>query len=414
MIIRWRQILRRWVPGIITGGADNDPAGIATYSISGAQFGYQQLWLLILSTPMLIAVQAMCARLGDVKRKGLMTIIKEHYSPAFMVGAAIILVIANTVTIGADLAAMADVTGLITNTAHLWWIAPISILMWYIIVFKNYRMIEKFLFFLTFVFLSYVISGLLAKPNWMVIVHDILLPKISLAPGYLIAGLGLMGTTITPYLFFWQAKQEVEEHRLIEESSNAAKKEDSVLAPGFIYSNIISLFIMISTASVLYSHGITNILTAGDAARALEPFAGPLAKYLFAVGIFGAGLLAIPVLAASTAYAIAEAFGWRDSLSDKIGHAKGFYAVLTISILVGIGIAVSGVSPIRALFYSQVLDGMLGPLLIILILFLCNDRKVMGKFVNGFFDNFFGFLAAGIMFLGTFGLFWQLLTPFSW
>lgn len=409
MIIRWRQTLRRWIPGIITGGADNDPAGIATYSISGAQFGYQQLWLLILSTPMLIAVQAMCARLGDVKRKGLMTIIREHYSPAFMFAAAAILVIANTATIGADLAAMADVTGLVTNTSYIFWIAPVAIILWYIIVFENYKIIEKFLFFLTFIFLSYIVSGILAKPDWQKVIHDIFLPNISLTPGYLVAGLGLMGTTVTPYLFFWQTKQEIEEHEKKIEMMKEAKKEDAILAPGFIYSNIISLFIIISTASVLHHNGVTNIITAGDAARALEPFAGSLAKYLFAVGIFGAGLLAIPVLAASTAYAIAESFGWRDSLSDKVAKARGFYTVLTLSILIGIAISLSGISPIRALFYSQVLDGILGPILIILILFLCNDKKVMGKFTNPFFDNLFGILAAAVMLFGSVSLFWQLI-----
>lgn len=410
MIIRWRQIFRRWVPGIITGGADNDPAGIATYSISGAQFGYQQLWLLILSTPMLIAVQAMCARLGDVKRQGLMTIIKEHYSPFFMFVGAAILIVANTATIGADLAAMADVIGLVTKTSYLLWIVPISIVMWYIIVFKNYRVIEKYLFFLTFIFLSYIISGILAKPNWGLVLHDIFLPKINVSPSYLIAALGLMGTTITPYLFFWQTKQEVEEHRHVRESNIVIKKEDSILAPGFIYSNVISFFIIISTASVLSNHSGISIATAGDAARALEPFAGPFAKYLFAIGIIGSGLLAIPVLSASTAYAVAETFGWSDSLSDKVNQAKGFYGVLTLSILIGIGIAISGISPIKALFYSQVLDGMLGPVLILLILILCNDKKIMGRNVNGFFDNFFGFLSAGIMLFGTVGLFWQILT----
>ena len=240
------------------------------------------------------------------------------------------------------------------------------------------------------------------------VIHDIFFPTITLSPSYLIAGLGLMGTTITPYLFFWQTKQEVEEHRLIKDSGLAAKKENSVLAPGFIYSNIISFFIIIATASVLHANGVTNIVTAGDAARALEPFAGPLAKYLFAVGIIGAGFLAIPVLVASTGYAIAEAFSWHDSLSDKVDHAKGFYGVLTLSILFGIGIAISGLSPIRALFYSQVLDGMLAPILIFIILFMCNDKKIMGHYVNGFFDNFFGTLAAVIMLLGTLGLFWQL------
>ena len=410
MIIRWRKILRRWVPGIISGGADNDPSGIATYSISGAQFGYQQLWLLVLSTPMLIAIQAMCARLGDVKGKGLMAIMRDHFAPIFAVSASVVLVITNIATLGADLAGMADALGLATHSNFIWWVIPVSVIMWYVILFQNHKVIEKYLFFLSFAFLGYIVSGFLSKPDWFRVVREIFLSSVTPSVPFFLAGLGLMGTTITPFLFFWQARQGVEEHKSKQELLHEAKQEDKEIAPGFLYSNLISLFIIISTASVFHARGSYTIVTAADAARALEPLAGRFATYLFSFGIICSGLLAVPVLAASTAYVVAETFGWRESLSDRVNKAKGFYTVMTSSILVGVGIAMSGVSPMQALLYSQVLSGILAPIFIILILFMCNDKKIMGPYVNRWFDNVFGWIAVIIMLLGSAGLFWQLVS----
>ncbi|MEK7592537.1 MAG: divalent metal cation transporter [Patescibacteria group bacterium] len=410
MVVRWKQILRRYLPGIISGGADNDPSGIVTYSLSGALFGYHQLWLLLLSTPMLIAVQAMCARLGYVTKKGLMTLIKEQFAPIFAWISLCILVVVNITTIAADLAAISESIGLIINIPYTYLVIPVALVLWFIVVFKNYKTIEKFLFFLTFVFLSYVVSGFLARPNWDEVLRAIVFPTVQFERAYLLAGLGLLGTTITPFLFFWQAKQEIEERRSVAVDANAAK-EDTRVAPGFIYSNIISFFIIVSTAAVFHTHGIKGIETASDAARALEPFAGVYAKYLFALGIIGAGLLAVPVLAASTGYVVAELFGWRDSLSDSPHKARGFYMILTISFLIGIGIVFSGIRPVHALLYSQVLGGILAPILILLIIFLCNNKKVMGIYVNGWFDNVFGWLSVVLMSVGAIALLWQVLSP---
>lgn len=405
---RLRKAFKRWIPSIIAGGADNDPAGIATYSISGAQFGYQQLWLLILSTPMLIAVQAMCARLGDVKRKGLMTIIKEHYAPVVAYVSAAILIIANTTTLGADLAGVAEAVGMVTKTPYVWWVVPIAIMLWMIVVFRSFRVIERYLLFLSIVYLAYVASGFLARPAWGEVLGAIVRPRIEFSLGYLLAGVGLLGTTVTPFLFFWQAKQGMEEENSHRELVAEAKLEDQLVAPGFIYSNIISLFIMIASARALYGKGGVAIITAADAARALMPLAGPWATVLFSVGIIGAGLLAAPVLAASTAYAVAETFGWRDSLSDRPNKAKGFYTVLTAALVAGVGIAVSGIVPMKALLYSQVLSGILGPILITLILIMCNDKKIMGAFVNRWFDNLFGWVTILVLSAGSVGIFWQL------
>lgn len=405
---RFRRAFHRIIPSIIAGGADNDPAGIATYSISGAQFGYHQLWLLILSTPMLIAVQAMCARLGDVKGKGLMAIIKEHYAPVVAYVSAGILIIANTTTLGADLAGVSEAVGLVTKTSYIWWVVPIAVMVWAIVVFKSFRLIERYLLLLSFVYLAYVVSVFLSRPSWSEVLGAIIRPRIQFSLGYLLAGVGLLGTTITPFLFFWQAKQGAEEKNSPRELAREAKQEDRIVAPGFIYSNIISLFIMIASARALYGKdGVVNI-TAVDAARALEPLAGSWATVLFSIGIIGAGLLAVPVLATSTAYAVAEVFGWKDSLSDKPNKAKGFYTVITGAMVVGVGIAISGMAPMKALLYSQVLGGMLGPILVTLILFMCNDKKIMGSMVNHLFDNVFGWITVTVLTVGSAGIFWQL------
>lgn len=406
---RFRRSFRRIIPSIIAGGADNDPAGIATYSISGAQFGYHQLWLLILSTPMLIAVQAMCARLGDVKRKGLMLIIKEHYAPVVAYATAGILIIANTTTLGADLAGVSEAIGLITKTSYIWWVVPIAVMVWAIVVFKSFRLIERYLLLLSFVYLAYGVSVFLSRPSWSEVMSAILRPQIEFSLGYLLAGVGLLGTTITPFLFFWQAKQGMEEKNSSQELTREAKQEDRIVAPGFIYSNIISLFIMIASARALYGKGGIASITAVDAALALEPLAGSWATILYSVGIIGAGLLAVPVLATSTAYVVAEVFGWHDSLSDKLNKAKGFYTVITGGMVVGVGIAVSGIAPMKALLYSQVLSGMLGPILVALILFMCNDKKIMGGMVNHWFDNFFGWITVIVLTVGSAGILWQLI-----
>jgi Mn2+/Fe2+ NRAMP family transporter len=377
--------------------------------MAGARFGYSLNWLMALATPMLIAVQAMCARLGDVKRKGLTLIIKEHYHPAIALISTLILIFCSIFTLGADLAGMSAALGLITKTNYLIWVIPISFLIWYIVVFKNFQTIEKYLFWLAFVFITYIFAGILAKPNWPAVFRQTFIPQIKLNLNFFMVAIGCLGTTITPFLFFWQTKEEVEEKKPLKETLQEASQEDIVVAPGLIFSQIIALFIMISTGTVLYSHGIHDINTAHDAAMALEPLAGPFAQILFALGIIGSGLLAIPVLASTAASALAETLGWRDSLSDKPHRAKGFYATFSLAILVGAIFAFLGVDPIKALFYSQVLAGIFGPFLLILIILLCNNRKILGDYVNGWFDNFFGWLAVGVMLLGSLGIFWQVL-----
>lgn len=394
-----KKLWRRITPGLITGGADNDPAGVATYSISGAMFGFSQLWLMFLATPMLIAVQSMCAKLGDVQRKGLSVILREQFSPGLSWVAAIILIISNVFTIGADILAIAAALELVTHIDLRYWVLPVTVVVWYVVLFLDYTKIRKILLVMLLFFLSYAVAAFLAQPDWTQVLHGLFIPNLRNVPtSYYVAAVGILGTTITPYLFFWQVKEELEDYRTKKQAMVDVQREDLVLAPGFIFSQLITMFIIIAAGATLFNSGET-IQTASDAARALEPVAGRLASVVFAIGIIGAGLMALPVLSASTAYVVSETARWKhDSLHNKIRAAKGFYAVITLSLLAGVGILLVGVSPIRALFYSQVLAGLLAPFLLVLILILANRQSVVGEFRNGWFDNFFGTLAIIAMF----------------
>ncbi|MDO8451399.1 MAG: Nramp family divalent metal transporter [bacterium] len=405
----WKRRIAAWIPGIISGGADNDPSGIATYFNSGARFGYGQVWLLLLSTPMLISVQAMCARLGNVTRKGLMTVLREHYPPSLIAILSIVLIGTNTTTLAANLVGMADAIGLATATGVGIWILPVSAVMWYIILFKNHTLIEKYFLFFVVIFSSYIFSAIVAKPDWRSVFFSIIRPSFPWSLEYFVAGLGLLGTTITPFLFFWQSRQGTEEHKTKEELLTEAKTEDRRMAPGLIFSNVISLAIVLTAGATMNGSGSLAGVSAADAARALEPLAGPLAKYLFALGIIASGFIAVPILATSTAYIVAEVFGWKESLSEKVNKEKGFYTVLSASLLVGMGIAYSNVEPMRALVYSQVVNGMIAPFLIILILKISRDKKIMGTYVNPRFDTIFGWITVLVMLGGTVGLLWQML-----
>jgi NRAMP (natural resistance-associated macrophage protein)-like metal ion transporter len=389
-----KKLFKKALPGIITGGADNDPSGIATYSISGAMFGFSQTWLMVLALPMLISVQSMCARLGKIRRQGLAKILKSEFSPLIAYTATAILIISNIVTIGADIIAMSASLELVTTVALKYWVLPITIFVWYLVLFNNYKIISKFLLGMVVFFLAYIFAAILARPNWSEVFQGLFSPSLAVMnKDYFIAALAILGTTITPYLFFWQVKEEVEDRISIKVAKEDAKHEDLILAPGFIFSQLIAIFIIIATGATLFQSGV-EIKTAADAARALAPVAGPAASWLFALGIIGAGLLALPILSASTAYVVAESFGWKhESINNKVWHAKGFYAVITLSLLAGVGLLIADIDPIKSLYYSQVLAGTLAPFLLVLILILANRKKLMGNFRNGWFDNFFGTLA---------------------
>ena len=400
-----RDVLKVLGPGLITGGADNDPAGITTYSVVGAQNGFSQNWLLLASTPLLIAVQQMSAKIANVTKTDLATSIRTHYGRNVAVTAVLLTIIANTLTIGADLVMIAAVIDLITGIDYLYFIVPTAALMAYVTIFLDYRAVRKYLLWLLAVFGSYIAAAFLAHPHWGAAFKQTVLPQIDFKGTYFIGAVGLLGTTITPYLFFWQTSAELEEKRGVQGMSRA----NLDVAVGMVFSNVIAFFIVVVTATVLFSKG-TSAGTAAEIAQALEPVAGSYAKYLFAMGIIGAGLLAIPVLAASTAYSVAGLAGWRRSLDRQVSNAPQFYIVIGLSFLVGVQLAVSGVDPVKGLFYSQVVDGLVAPFLVVLLVLLTSSRRVMGDSANGLWTKIMGILAVVVLVVADVALIYSVAT----
>lgn len=304
----------------------------------------------------------------------------------------LLTVIANIATIGADLVMMASVMELMTGVKYLDFIVPVSALIAFVTIFLNYRTISKYLLWLAAIFAAYIVSAFMAHPHWGSALKATVIPQIQLNSTYILGSVGLLGTTITPYLFFWQASGEIEEKRGVQ----AIHCTNLDIATGMIWSNISAFFIIVTTAAVLHAHGRT-VTTAADAAQGLQPFLGPAAKYIFGVGIIGSGFLAIPVLSASTAYSVSGLFGWRRSLSRHVNNAPQFYLVLGLALLVGVQLAISGVDPIKALFYSQVLNGLIAPFLVVLLLLLTSSSRVMGDFTIGAASRTVGWIAVGVL-----------------
>ena len=389
-------------PGVISGGADNDPAGIATYSVVGATAGLAQNWLLFLSTPMLIVVMQMSAKVASVTKTDLATVLRTVYGGRVATPAVLLMVIANVITMGADLLAMGAAIQLMTGIRFIYWIVPLAAAMACITIFLDYRVISKYMLWLVAVFATYILAAILARPNWGEVLRSTVVPHVQMNASFLLGAVGMLGTTITPYLFFWQTSGEVEEKRGVQQLT----RTNLDIAIGMVWSNLTAFFIIVATGAVLFSHH-AQIKTAADAARALEPFAGHYATALFAVGIIGAGLLAIPVLAASAAFGVAGLAGWRRGLGHKARNAPQFYVVIGLSFLVAMELAISAIDPIKALFYSQVLDGLIAPILIVLMLLITSSRKVMGDFTNGVLTNVTGWAAAGVMVLADVALAYQ-------
>jgi Mn2+/Fe2+ NRAMP family transporter len=392
-------------PGVISGGADNDPAGIATYSVIGATAGFTQNWLLFLSTPMLIVVQQMSAKVAIVTKADLATVLRTTFGARVATPAVLLMVVANVITMGADLLAMAAAVELLTGVKFIYWIVPLVAVMAGITIFLDYRLVSKYLLWLVAFLGAYVVAAVLARPDWGDVVRNTVVPHITLSPNYMLAAVAMLGTTITPYLFFWQTSGEVEEKRGVQRLS----RSNLDIAIGMVWSNLTALFIIVATGAVLYSHH-AEIKTASDAARALEPFAGHYATVLFAVGIIGAGLLAIPVLAASAAFGVAGLAGWRRGLGRQPRNAPEFYIVVGVAFLVAMELAISAIDPIKALFYSQVLDGLIAPVLIVLMLLVTSSSKLMGDFANGILTKVFGWAAVAVMVLADLAMVYQVAT----
>lgn len=399
MSIKFKKFFKKLGPGLITGASDDDPSGIATYSIAGASQGYSLLWTALLTFPLMAAIQEMCARIGLVTQKGLAGNIKTHYkSKVLLYFLAFLIVIANTINIGADLAGMSAAANLIIPLNPLLTNLAIAIFIIFLLVYFPYKFIVNKLKWLTFALFAYIAAAVVTKQDWLQIIFDTFVPKVSLTNDYIILIVAILGTTISPYLFFWQTSEEVEEIKEKEKEKQkkiivtkhelkVAKEDVSI---GMLFSNIVMFAIIATTASTLFSAGIHEIKTADEAARALEPVAGKASSLLFTLGIVGTGLLAIPILAGSAGYAVSEIFGWREGLSYKFRQAKSFYAVIIISTLMGFGMTLININPFQALFYTAVIYGLISPILIFFILLLANNQKIMGKYTNTKVTNILG------------------------
>lgn len=394
-------------PGLTTGASDDDPSGIATYSQTGAQYGFGLLWLAAVTFPLMAIVQEMCARIGLVTGRGLAGNIRRHFSKRVLYVSTLLLFAANTFNIGADIGAMASATQLVLpKLGYGSLVVGFSLAILLLQIFTPYVRYAKYLKYLALVLFAYILSAILSHPNWSDVLRHAFVPTVTFSKAQILLICAILGTTISPYLFFWQTSQEVEEEIAIGQTTiksragtdaAAVKKMRIDVWAGMFLSNLVMFFIIAACGSVLFAHGVTNITTAAQAAQALRPFAGNATYYLFAIGIVGMGLLAIPVLAGSSSYAISEAFGRRQGLNNKLKDAYTFYGVIIISMLIGLGINFLGINPIKALIFSAVANGIVAPVILTLILLLSSNRRIMGDWVNGQFVRVIGWSVVGLM-----------------
>ncbi|MCX6812209.1 MAG: divalent metal cation transporter [Candidatus Berkelbacteria bacterium] len=378
--------------GVITGSADDDPSSVVTYAQSGAIAGFSQLWLLLISTPMLIAIEEMTARIGVVTKKGLGRIISERFGMRVGVPVALAILITNFIIIGADIAAMSNILGTILGISWFWLILPIGLLIAIFLVTKGYAVISRYLFVVTLALLAYVVSTFMMHPPWMQILHGTFLPSISFGHDWWLVAVALVGGTLSAYNFFWQTTEEVEENVRVKD---LGKTQTGVTA-GMIWSNMISFFIIVATATVFAGKNVF-ISSPQSAALALKPLAGNFSFALFSIGILGAGLIALPVMAATSAYVISDVFHWREGLDRKFSEARGFYIVIIFSVLASGLVALFGIDPMRMLLYSQVIAGILVPILLVITLKIANSKEIMGEHKNKFWSNAGGWFAFVVM-----------------
>ena len=401
------------VPGFITGASDDDPSGIGTYAIAGASLGLATLWTALLTFPFMAAVQNICARIGMVSGIGLAGVLRERFPRPILYAAVALLAIANTINVGADLGAVADAAHLITGAPAGWLIAPVAAAILALQVFAGYRLIANVFNWLTLALLAYVVDAVIVHPDLGATLRATVLPTVSLDRTYLTTLVAILGTTISPYLFFWQCSEEVEEEIEHGLKSRRARRGASPaeirygtidVNVGMAFSNLAMYFIILATATTLFASGRTDINTAADAAEALRPIAGDLAGLIFALGMIGAGVLAVPILSGSAAYAVAETFGWRYGLEAKWWRARPFYGVIVISTLVGVLLNFTGIASIDALYWTAVLNGVVAPPLLVLVMRVARDPKAMGGQPIGPTLAALGWITTGAMFLALLGL----------
>lgn len=398
---KWRNISRLIGPGLVTGASDDDPSGIATYSHSGAAYGLSTLWTSLLAFPLMAAIQQMCARIGIITEQGLTGTLKKHYPRPILYLMLLFSFPAIIMNIGADIAGMGAVGNLLFPSIDAGFFSVFfTVLLLILIIYLPYKKMASILKYLCIVMLVYFIVPFLYRQDYQQILKSTFIPSIEFNKEFMATLVGILGTTISPYLFFWQASVEVEEQKSRKKRIIVDKKfiqeVDKDVDVGMLFSGLVMYFIILTTGTVLYQGGITNIQTVEEAARALQPLAGNAAYLLFAIGIIGTGLIAIPVLSGSLSYIFAETFGWEQGLSKKFHEARGFYTIIAISLILGLAMNYLGISPIQALIYTAILYGITAPVLIAIILHISNNKKIMGEFVNSPVANFLG-IAAGIV-----------------
>jgi NRAMP (natural resistance-associated macrophage protein)-like metal ion transporter len=408
-----KRILKILGPGLITGASDDDPSGIGTYATTGASLGFNMLWTALFTFPFMAAVQFICAKIGMVSGRGLAGILREYYPRKLLYPVVLGLVIANVINAGVDIGAIAAAINLLVPISITLLIIPISVVILVVQVWGSYRLIARVFKWLTLALFAYIAAALFARPDFGDVLRHTFIPSFSLDRTFLATLVAILGTTISPYLFFWQADQEVEEEismgrKRLWQRTGASNQELKYAAwdvnIGMFLSNVVMYFIILTTAATLFKAGKTHIQSATEAAQALQPLAGNAAGALLAVGLIGAGVLAVPVLTSSAAYAVAEAFGWKYGLDRKLKRAKEFYAIIAATTLVGMLINFLGINPIDALFWTAVINGFLAPPLLVVIMLISNNKRVMGSRTNGRWINILGWLTASIMSIAALAL----------
>jgi NRAMP (natural resistance-associated macrophage protein)-like metal ion transporter len=412
-------IIEKLGPGLITGAADDDPSGIAAYSQGGAQFGYSLLWTLFFTYPLMVGIQLVSARIGRVSGYGLAGNMRRHYPAAILYALVGLLLIANAINIGADISAMADALALLIGGPRHAYIVAIGLLCVVLQVFISYVRYLRVLKWLTLSLFAYVGVVFTVDIPWGEMVRGILIPTISLKADYVTTVVAIFGTTISPYLFFWQASQECEDLRAVKADKPLRNhpeqavrhmrrmKLDTYIGMGF--SNLIAFFIMLTTAATLHAHGVTDIQSSAQAAEALRPLAGRFAFLLFSMGIIGTGLLAVPVLAGSSAFALAETFRWRRGLDLTPLRGARFYGVIAVSTVIGVGLGFSPIDPIKALYWAAVVNGVISAPIMAAMMFMSVNPKVMGEFIIGSRLRVVGWVATAVMAAAVVVMFLQFL-----
>lgn len=404
---RSRKYWRTLGPGLTTGAADDDPSGIATYSQAGAQYGFGLLWLAPFTFPLMAVIQEMCARIGLVTGRGLAANMRMHFPRKVLYISTMLLFAANTFNIGADLGVMAKTLQLLNPSWNFTFlIIATTVLLLGLQIFMPYNKYARYLKWLALILFAYVASALLANLDWNNVLKHAVIPSINFSKDQLLIICAILGTTISPYLFFWQTSQEIEEEIANGQTTviqrRGTDKEQihgmrTDVWSGMFFSNLVMFFIIAACGAILFPHGITNINSAAQAAEALRPFAGDWTYFLFTIGILGTGMLAIPILAGSSSYAIAESFRWQEGLSKKLRQAYAFYGIIIISMIIGLCINFIGLNPIKVLIYSAVANGVVAPLVLLPIVIISSNKKIMGEWVNKRLTTVIGWIVIAIM-----------------